>query len=82
MHPDKRTPSTPDIQPHTRMFLGSDFVSPAEVLAAGHLSDQQKREILDVWRQSLAEKPELAETRVLLAAVEVALDSLPKGHAE
>ena len=32
MHPDKRTPSTPDIQPHTRMFLGSDFVSPAEVL--------------------------------------------------
>lgn len=82
MHPDKRTPSTPDIQPHTRLFLGSDFVSPAEVLAAGHLSDRQKREILDVWRQSLAAKPNLPETGVLLAAVQVALDSLPKGNAE
>lgn len=82
MHPDKRTPSTPDIQPHTRMFLGSDFVSPAEVLAAGHLTDQQKREILEVWRQSLSTKPNLPETGVLLAAVQVALDTLPAGKAE
>lgn len=79
MHPDKRTPSTPAIQPHVRMFLGSDFVSPAEVLAASHLSHAQKREILEVWRRSLAAKPGLPETGVLLEAVRAALDTLPRG---
>lgn len=61
---------------HPRLFLAGDFASPAEVLAAGSLSDEHKREILNVWRRDLLHTGGWAEHRQLLVDIDETLARL------
>lgn len=61
---------------HPRLVLAGDFSSPAEVLAANALGDDQKREILNVWRNDLVRTGGSAEHEKLLADIDEALTRL------
>lgn len=55
---------------HPNLYLAGDFQSPAQVLAADALTDEQKREILEVWHRDLMNRGGRSEHEELLADIE------------
>jgi uncharacterized membrane protein len=56
--------------------LSGDFGSPLELLAAGEIGPDQKREILRVWLRDLEAQPDSKETRDLRKSIREAMASL------
>lgn len=61
---------------HPRLYLAGDFGSPAEVMAASSLDDDQKRDVLGVWHRDLMNSGGWAEHKELLSAIDEALTRL------
>lgn len=62
--------------PPVERLLAGDLSSPIEVLAADELTHDQKREVLETWRDDLKRRRAAAEHEDLLYDVEDALKSL------
>lgn len=62
--------------PPVEMTLSGDFGSPAEVLAAGHLTREQKHEIFNVWLSDVGTRPLSDETDALASSIRQAIASL------
>lgn len=66
--------------PNTELLLAGDFRSPEELIADRNLSDQQKREVLEVWRRDLENRGGRDKHERLIESIEEAAASL--GSAE
>jgi hypothetical protein len=62
--------------------LSGDFGSPVEVMAAGALSVEQKRQILEVWLGDLKKQPQSEEANDVRQSILEAMASLERKSDE
>ncbi len=68
--------------PNTGLYLAGEFGSPAELLAAREIGLNEKREVLELWRNDLMNRGGPSEHEQLLDDIDEALQSLEALEAE